>query len=361
VSTNYHTSSGKDYAALRVRFQKEGSLLRPLEQESLATIRSFVKNKVSKEEVMQTLEKYEMSMLHEEISQMLSKINFKSKKLVNKVQSVLKGNKMSNGEIERFVEELGLEEDVTSKVRLVLVRATAGILRIKNLRKHYDKALSEKPWTKCDCVICKDIGPEVIIFRGNNRNRRRGFHNTWVFYQELRKTIPRILVFTNCTMKKNESSGSISAYQRYLASPPFKVFWNNVYDLSVEIKILSAKFGLIDWSRRIPNYNYKMQGKDVPKFVKELREKLKRYDKTFFIGLGLYREVAKKVKAETGFDIQIFPKKELTDRGKLDIIEYTKQMKFFREAIVQTIPEKCRVSKQRSGIVPQPTLEKFIE
>ena len=28
-------------------------------------------------------------------------------------------------------------------------------------------------------------GVEVAIFRGNNRNRRRGFHNTHVFYQLL--------------------------------------------------------------------------------------------------------------------------------------------------------------------------------
>jgi hypothetical protein len=26
-------------------------------------------------------------------------------------------------------------------------------------------------------------GVEIIIFRGNNRNRRRGFHNTYVFYR----------------------------------------------------------------------------------------------------------------------------------------------------------------------------------
>lgn len=361
ASTNYYTFGGKGYAALRVRFQKEGSPFRPLEQESLSTIRSFVNNEVSKEEVIQTLEKYEMTMLHEEISQMLSNINFKSEKLTNKVQSVLKGNKMSNGEIERFVEELRLEKDVTRKVRLVLVRASAGILRIQNLRKHYDKTLSEKPWTKCDCVICKDIGPEVIIFRGNNRNRRRGFHNTWVFYQELSKTVPRILVFTNCTMKKKESSGSISAYQRYLASPPFKVFWNNVYDLPVEIKILSAKFGLIDWSMKIPNYNYKMQRKDVPKFVKELKEELKGYNKTFFIGLGLYREVAERIREEASFDFHVFPKMELTSRGKLDIIEYTKQMKFLRKAIVQALPEKCRPSKDDLTIPSQHSLEKFMK
>lgn len=47
----------------------------------------------------------------------------------------------------------------------------------------YRRTLTERPWEKCDCEICKKDGVEVIIFRGNNRNRRRGFHNTYVFYR----------------------------------------------------------------------------------------------------------------------------------------------------------------------------------
>jgi hypothetical protein len=29
----------------------------------------------------------------------------------------------------------------------------------------------------------------VVIFRGNNRNRRRGFHNTFVFYEAMKKIL----------------------------------------------------------------------------------------------------------------------------------------------------------------------------
>ena len=47
----------------------------------------------------------------------------------------------------------------------------------------YRRTLTERPWEKCDCEICQKDGVEVIIFRGNNRNRRRGFHNTYVFYR----------------------------------------------------------------------------------------------------------------------------------------------------------------------------------
>ena len=45
------------------------------------------------------------------------------------------------------------------------------------------KTLEERPWEKCSCAICRKWGVEVVIFRGNNRNRRRGFHNTQVFYE----------------------------------------------------------------------------------------------------------------------------------------------------------------------------------
>lgn len=46
------------------------------------------------------------------------------------------------------------------------------------------KTLEDRPWGKCQCKICKECGVEVIIFRGNNRNRRRGFHNTKIFYDQ---------------------------------------------------------------------------------------------------------------------------------------------------------------------------------
>lgn len=46
-----------------------------------------------------------------------------------------------------------------------------------------EKTLHDAPWKRCPCAICRKDGIQVIIFRGNNRNRRRGFHNTWLFYQ----------------------------------------------------------------------------------------------------------------------------------------------------------------------------------
>lgn len=53
----------------------------------------------------------------------------------------------------------------------------------------YRNTLEKRPWEKCQCAICRRDGVEVIIFRGNNRNRRRGFHNTYVFYRLIEQAL----------------------------------------------------------------------------------------------------------------------------------------------------------------------------
>lgn len=49
----------------------------------------------------------------------------------------------------------------------------------------YRAILEARPWAKCDCAICQTWGVEVAIFRGTERNKRRGFHNLWVFNQKM--------------------------------------------------------------------------------------------------------------------------------------------------------------------------------
>ncbi len=56
-------------------------------------------------------------------------------------------------------------------------------------RISYRRTLQDSPWKSCPCPICCRSGVEVVIFRGNNRNRRRGFHNTFVFYEELKRVL----------------------------------------------------------------------------------------------------------------------------------------------------------------------------
>src|SRR5262249_24162712 len=51
----------------------------------------------------------------------------------------------------------------------------------------YRETLADAPWKSCDCNICKPIGINVVLFRGAERNRRRGFHNVFVFYKRLQR------------------------------------------------------------------------------------------------------------------------------------------------------------------------------
>lgn len=58
-----------------------------------------------------------------------------------------------------------------------------------NVYSRYLHTLEDRPWKKCKCTICTKLGIDVIIFRGNNRNRSRGFHNVHIFYSYLQKLI----------------------------------------------------------------------------------------------------------------------------------------------------------------------------
>ena len=302
TNKNYYTLNGKFYGAIRIPQARKSPLTRKLK--NLEILQNIEKN------ALNSIRKYDQGKLS----------------LEETLNAILEYDSMINKERKRKVD----------------------------LKEIYKRTLEDKPWKKCPCTICKNIGVEVIIFRNNDRNRRRGFHNIWTFYKNFRKKCPRILVFTNCTLKKNKNKGLMPAFERYLPSPNFKIFWNYVFDLPVEIGILSAKFGLIDWSKRIPYYERKLKKNEIPILVKDLEEKLKQYDKVFFIGLGLYREVVQRVRDKTGYEIDIFPKEELSTRKKLDIIEYARQIKIFREKIIKNLPEKCRPSKFKI------TLEKYV-
>lgn len=55
----------------------------------------------------------------------------------------------------------------------------------------YKRVLELRPWKECSCEICKSLGHHVMLFRGAERNRRRGFHNIWKFYQRLHRNLNR--------------------------------------------------------------------------------------------------------------------------------------------------------------------------
>lgn len=109
-------------------------------------------------------------------------------------------------------------------------------------RTGYAELLRTRPWEECDCPICEAHGIEVAIWRGNNRNRRRGFHNIYRFYREFDEALPKTLVVT-------PASGSLFGAERvehHLAAS-HESFWRAVHDLPVvDIGCLTAR-GLHEW------------------------------------------------------------------------------------------------------------------
>jgi hypothetical protein len=50
----------------------------------------------------------------------------------------------------------------------------------------YRRTLQDRPWRECTCALCQTLGIEIAVFRGAERNKRRGFHNLHVFRNRLR-------------------------------------------------------------------------------------------------------------------------------------------------------------------------------
>ncbi|GAA3713370.1 hypothetical protein GCM10022224_093640 [Nonomuraea antimicrobica] len=57
----------------------------------------------------------------------------------------------------------------------------------KSKASAYRTTLGAKPWKSCQCTICVAHGIEIVIFRGSERNKRRGFHNLSVFAGRMRR------------------------------------------------------------------------------------------------------------------------------------------------------------------------------
>jgi len=76
-------------------------------------------------------------------------------------------------------------ENLEEVLAAVLAYAELADQVTTHTRSDYRETLVRRPWDYCKCAICEAIKVEVLIFRGNNRNRRRGFHNTWQLYKQL--------------------------------------------------------------------------------------------------------------------------------------------------------------------------------
>ena len=59
----------------------------------------------------------------------------------------------------------------------------------KDYTEAYGETLQDAPWKNCDCRICCDASINVVIFRGSERNKRRGFHNIYAFRQRINREL----------------------------------------------------------------------------------------------------------------------------------------------------------------------------
>lgn len=133
---NYLAPSGKWYAALRVPMTSDGRTRKRLEQSGI----NIAQLEAQEAQVMKLLCQYDLDMV-------------------------------------------GLKEvlDAVIEYDECLTRSDDG----PALRSAYEKTLKDRPWRNCDCPFCKQAGIHVLIFRGANRNKRRGAHNTLMLYSSL--------------------------------------------------------------------------------------------------------------------------------------------------------------------------------
>jgi hypothetical protein len=66
----------------------------------------------------------------------------------------------------------------------------------RNYSTEYEALLRDRPWKDCRCTVCQELGIDVVIFRGAERNRRRGFHNVYVTYNRLKRIRKALCVGT---------------------------------------------------------------------------------------------------------------------------------------------------------------------
>jgi hypothetical protein len=74
--------------------------------------------------------------------------------------------------------------------------AYESICQVKSHLAEYERTLRAAPWNVCKCSLCRQLGIEIAIFRGTERNKRRGFHNMSVLASKMKKLKSNMLVPT---------------------------------------------------------------------------------------------------------------------------------------------------------------------
>lgn len=105
------------------------------------------------------------------------------------------------------------------------------------------------------------------------------------------------MLILSCSNKKRE--GLYKAIELY-DGPAYRIIRNYLkYQNNIDIKILSAKYGLIDPDLVIPTYNQKMTKEKVLEYVEKYKDMIKdlerKYDDIFVYGGRYYRMVIMEV------------------------------------------------------------------
>jgi len=88
----------------------------------------------------------------------------------------------------RALREFDSEETSLEEVLTALETYESLVLgpKKKSYLEYYERTLSDAPWRTCPCALCDNHGIEIVIFRGSERNKRRGFHNLTVLEAKMR-------------------------------------------------------------------------------------------------------------------------------------------------------------------------------
>lgn len=88
----------------------------------------------------------------------------------------------------RALREFDREETSMEEVLAALGTYESLVLgpKKKSYLEAYERTLSDAPWRGCPCALCEKHGIEIVIFRGSERNKRRGFHNLTVLEAKMR-------------------------------------------------------------------------------------------------------------------------------------------------------------------------------
>lgn len=112
----------------------------------------------------------------------------------NKLRKAIQAGRISQEEARRLergsLEVLGRFDRGAADAEEVIAMVTAyeRLLGVKrDNTEAYRELLADRPWKDCPCDVCRTLGHHVVMFRGAERNRRRGFHNLWVFFQRLQQ------------------------------------------------------------------------------------------------------------------------------------------------------------------------------